>query len=71
MSLPIVARVLPLLGGVLLLVVLALAFSPSTFQSATMARPPYSAPWSLEQNGIESNILDGCHHVYLDMGSNM
>ena len=69
MSLPIVARVLPLLGGVLLLVVLALAFSPSTFQSATMARPPYSAPW--EQNSIESNILDGCHHVYLDMGSNM
>ena len=69
MSLPIVARVLPLLGGVLLLVVLALAFSPSTFQSATMARPPYSAP--LEQNNIESNILDGCHHVYLDMGSNM
>ena len=81
MSLKEAARVLPLLGGVLLLVVLALAFSTSTSQSDTfsntMTRPPFSAPWSKakllprEQNSNQPNILDGCHHVYLDMGSNM
>ena len=73
MSLPIAARVLPLLGAVCLLIVLALAFSPSTFSSSTFqppasmgfTSPPYFAPWR------EQNILDGCHHVYLDMGTNM
>ena len=68
MSLPIAARVLPLLGAVCLLIVLALAFSSSTFQPPTsmgFTSPPYFAPWR------EQNILDGCHHVYLDMGTNM
>ena len=77
MPLKIAARVLPLLGGVLLLVVLALAFSTSTSQSDTFSNTPFSAPWSKakllprEQNSNQPNILDGCHHVYLDMGSNM
>ena len=81
MSLRIAARVLPLLGGVLLLVVLALAFSTSTSQSDTfsntMTEPHFPGPWSKakllprEHNSNQPNILDGCHHVYLDMGSNM
>ena len=68
MSLPVAARVLPLLGAVCLLIVLALTFSPSTFQpppSIGLTSPPYSSAWS------KQNILDGCHHVYLDMGTNM
>ena len=69
MSLPVAARVLPLLGAVCLLIVLALTFSPSSFQppssSIGLTSPPYFAPW------LEQNILDGCHHVYLDMGTNM
>ena len=68
MSLPVAARVLPLLGAVCLLIVLALTFSPSTFKQPTsigLTSPPYFAPW------LKKNILDGCHHVYLDMGTNM
>jgi len=54
------ARVLPLLGAVCLLIVLALAVHQSDQQSRG-----YFTPWAKE------NILDGCHHVYLDMGTNI
>jgi len=69
MSLPVAVRVLPLLGAVCLLIVLALTFSPSTLQptSIGLTSPPYFAPWLVEKK----NILDGCHHVYLDMGTNI
>ena len=82
MSHPVAARVLPLLA-VCLLIVLALTFSPSHSSSLESlftlslydelsaaeeggwGSPPYSSAWS------KQNILDGCHHVYLDMGTNM
>ena len=54
------AKVLPLLGAVCLLIVRALAVHQSDQQSKG-----YFTPWAKE------NILDGCHHVYLDMGTNM
>ena len=63
MSLPISARVL---GAVcLLLIVFTLNLSPSTFYSATFIEKTYFEP------ELMPNILDGCHHVYLDMGTNM
>ena len=62
MSLPISARVL---GAVcLLLIVFTLNLSPSTFYSATFIEETYFEP------ELMPNILDGCHHVYLDMGTN-
>ena len=53
-------RALPLLGAVGLLIVLALAFHQSDQESKD-----YFNFWT------EKNILDGCHHIYLDMGTNM
>ena len=38
--------------------------SLSSFSSLTLLDQPRSET-------EEANILDGCHHVYLDMGSNM
>ena len=61
MSLPMSARVG---GAVCLLIVLALNLS--TFQSATSFIEQRTNPPDLK-----TNILDGCHHVYLDMGTNM
>ena len=71
MSLQTAARVLPLLGAVCLFVVLAFTFSPiNTFKSddsTSLTNPPYY----IDDPPLQQNILDGCHHVYLDMGTNM
>ena len=60
-SLSTVARVLPVLQGVTVCLLILLAF---TFNLSD--QPSYFTPWHHEQN-----ILDGCRHVYLDMGTNM
>ena len=71
MSLQTAARVLPLLGAVCLFLVLAFTFSPiNTFKSedsTSSTNPPYY----FDDPPPPQNILDGCHHVYLDMGTNM
>ena len=70
MSLQTAARVLPLLGAVCLFVVLAFTFSPiNTFKSdsTSLTNPPFY----IDDTPLRQNILDGCHHVYLDMGTNM
>ena len=71
MSLQTAARVLPLLGAVCLFLVLAFTFSPiNTFKSddsTSLTNPPYF----FDDPTLPQNILDGCHHVYLDMGTNM
>ena len=69
MSLAAASKVLPLLGAVCLLSVAAFFLHSSTSQPTApglqiLTNPPF-APW------YEQNILDGCHHVYLDMGTNM
>ena len=58
------------LGAVCLLILLTLNLSPSTFQ--------FQLATFIEQTNLpifdpelKQNILDGCHHVYLDMGTNM
>ena len=52
-------RVQQVLGAVFfLLIVFYLKLSPSTVKSAALTNQP------------KQNILDGCRHVYLDMGSN-
>ena len=67
MSLPMPTRVL--LGAVcLILIVLALNLPPTNFQSANFIEK-INLPY-FEQE-LKPNILDGCHHVYLDMGTNM
>ena len=60
-SLSTVARVLFVLPGVTVCLLILLAF---TFYMSD--QPSYFTPWHQEQN-----ILDGCRHVYLDMGTNM
>ena len=47
-----------LLTAFSLFLVLAFNLDLSNIQSASSTR-------------LEGNILDGCHHVYLDMGTNM
>ena len=57
-SLSTAGRFVALLVAVCLLIVLALT-------SHLSDKPSYFAPWYVP------NILDGCHHIYLDMGTNM
>jgi len=67
MPLPMSARVL---GAVCLLILLTLNLSPSTFQFqlATIIEQTNLPIFDPE---LKPNILDGCHHVYLDMGTNI
>ena len=62
-------RLLRLLGAVFLLVVLVHNLLPFTFKSATSIKQQQQA--FSEPVQLKSNLLDGCHHVYLDMGTNM
>ena len=72
LSLPMSIRLLRVLGAVILLVVLVHNLSPFTFKSATSIKQQQQADSSFfEPEQLKSNLLDGCHHVYLDMGTNM
>ena len=66
-------RLLRLLGAVFLLVVLVHNLLPFTFKSATSIKQQQQQADSsfFEPEQLKSNLLDGCHHVYLDMGTNM
>ena len=64
-------RLLRLLGAVFLLVVLVHNLLPFTFKSATSIKQQQADSSFFEPEQLKSNLLDGCHHVYLDMGTNM
>ena len=71
LSLPMSIRLLRLLGAVFLLVVLVHNLLPFTFKSATSIKQQQADSPFFEPEQLKSNLLDGCHHVYLDMGTNM
>ena len=63
-------RVLQVFGAVSLLIVLSLTFS----LYKQIFKPAASIDLTKLLNfdsGLKRNILDGCRHVYLDMGTNM